>query len=320
MATFEGIQHIGQKVFSFLSAEDLMKCRLVCESWKIILENPKLWLQNLENIGQPKNISKKWLYFLEKAKESDIPKSRIVNLMILKYQKFMKLCRLKKMNKRLGSKFFHDNEIKINFPPIYQALHCKPEDLEVLKLVMEIDKRSFILPINIKNFWITPLMEAIIMNANLEVIKCLTSKLRNPFEEMNGTTILHIAIRKSNVEVCKFLVDQAPSPKVLCNTLLSPFKLAFSMENRMIIKCLALNSPMEDVRRTLLHALNDYKESRVPVENRKHHLLEKINFVGSLIPDLELSSTLHGCLKFPLTDSDFHEIHQPFTKIGKYEN
>ena len=54
MATFEGIQHIGEKVFSFLSAEDLLKCRLVCESWKIIVENPVFWLHKLENIGQPK--------------------------------------------------------------------------------------------------------------------------------------------------------------------------------------------------------------------------------------------------------------------------
>ena len=311
MATFEGIQHIGQKVFRFLSVEEHLKFRLVCESWKIIAENPIYWLQKLENIGQPKNISKKWLQLLEKAKESGISESKVANLMILKYHIFKKQC-----NKRLGF-YYRVNvkyEIQIDFPPIYQALYSKPEDLEVLKLLMDIDKRSFILPKECSpNFWITPLVEAINMDANTEVIKCLASKMSKHFREFNGTTVLHLAIRKSNVEVCKYFVEKAPkyvftkredSPWDNNHT---PLKLAFSMENLEIIKCLALNSPIEDVDGTLLNALCDYNRSKSPVGS-KQHLLEKINFMGSLLQDSELSLNLCDDINFPLTDSDIHTI------------
>ena len=260
MATFEGIQHIGQKVFSFLSVEEHLKFRLVCESWKVIAENPIFWLKKLEDIGQPKNISKKWLQLLEKAKESGISESKVVILMILKHQRFKKSC-----TKRLGF-YYRSNveyEIQIDFPPIYQALYSKPEDLEVLKLLMDIDKRSFVLPKECTpHFWITPLVEAVNMDANTEVIKCVASKMSNPFRAFNDTSILHLAIRKSNVEVCKYFVERAPK-KVFTEgeicTHQTPLELAFSMENLEIIKCLALNSPIEDVDWTLWNALREYQ-------------------------------------------------------------
>ena len=315
MATFEGIQHVGQKVFSFLSAEDLLKCRLVCESWKIILENPIFWLQKLENIGQPKNISKKWLQLLEKAKESGISESKVANLMILKYHIFKKQC-----NKRLGF-YYRVNvkyEIQIDFPPIYQALYSKPEDLEVLKLLMDIDKRSFRLQKECSpNFWITPLVEAINMDANTEVIKCLASKMSNPFGEFNGSTVLHLAIRKCNVEVCKYFVEKAPkyvfTKREDCpsDNNHTPLKLAFSMENLEIIKCLALNSPIEDVDWTLWNALREYNGSKAPVES-KQHLLEKINFMGILLQDSKLTLKLCDGINFPLTDPDIHEVVQEY--------
>ena len=308
MATFEGIQHIGHKVFSFLSVEEHLKFRLVCESWKIIAENPIYWLQKLENIGQPKNISKKWLQLLEKAKESGISESKVANLMILKYHIFKKQC-----NKRLGF-YYRVNvkyEIQIDFPPIYQALYSKPEDLEVLKLLMDIDKRSFILPKECSpHFWITPLVEAINMDANTEVIKCVASKMSNPFRAFNDASILHLAIRKSNVEVCKYFVERAPKKvftKGESGTHQTPLELAFSMENLEIIKCLALNSPIEHVDETLFKALFDYSKFKAPVKC-KQQLLEKINIMGSILQDSKLSLNLCDGLNFPLTDSDNHKI------------
>ena len=310
MATFEGIHHIGQKVFSFLSAEDLLKCRLVCESWKTILENPKLWLQNLENIGQPKNVSKKWIQLIEKAKESGIYESKIINLMILKCQKFMKPCQ-----ERLGFNFFHGHheikyEIKIDFPPIYQAIYCKPEDLEVLKLLMDIDRRSFLLPIKCsENFWITPLVDAININANIDVIKCLASKITNLFLELNGTDVLYLAICKNNAEACKFFVEKAPNFVFIEIPSQTLFQLAFSRDNFEIIKCVALKSKIERVDRIIWNALKTYRKFIAP-EKSKKHLLEKINFVGSLFQDSKLSLAFCGHLNFPLTDSQIHEIIQ----------
>ena len=308
MATFEGIQNIGRKVFSFLSVEENLNCRLVCESWKIIMENPLFWLHKLENIGQPKNISKKWLQLIEKAKESGISEPKIVNLMILKYRKFMTPC-----HKRLGINFFHGHEIKyeikIDFPPIYQAIYCKPEDLEVLKLLMDIDRRSFLLPIKCsENFWITPLVDAININANIDVIKCLASKITNLFQELNNTNVLYLAIRKNNAEACKFFVEKAPNFVFIEIPSQTLFQLAFSRDNFEIIKCVALKSKIERVDRIIWNALKTYRKSIAP-EKSKKHLLEKINFVGSLFQDSKLSLAFCGHLNFPLTDSQIHEIN-----------
>ena len=145
--------------------------------------------------------------------------------------------------------------------------------------------------------------------------------MSNPFRQFNGTTVLHLAIRKSNVEICKFFVEKAPKniftkreewPLDNYHTVYSsPLKLAFSMENFEIIKCLALNSPIEHVDGTLWNALCDYSGSKAPVENKKH-LLEKINFVGSLLQDSKLSLKLCACSNFPMTDSDIHEVVQEY--------
>ena len=313
MATFEGIQHIGEKVFSFLPRNEHLKCRLVCKSWKINLEkSPMVWLKKLEILGQPNKITKKWLQLVEKCRPFSIFESKIVNLMIQKYINYMK-----PLEERSGTYHGFQNlvsyEIPIEFPPIYQALYCKPENLDVLKCIMENDKRSYILPIQCPNsyLWITPLIEAINMNANTEVIKCLVSKISNPFQELNGTTVLHVAIRKNNVEACKILVEKDPKKVFTLDEILehfnTPFKLAFSGDNFDIIKCLALSAPVEQVDGYLWRALNDYRYSKAP-EKSKEHLLKKINFVGSLWKHSESDLKWCGRLNFPLTDSDIHEF------------
>ena len=46
MDTFEGFQHIGEKIFNCLTAQDLLNCRLTSKSWKNVLDNPTFWLKN----------------------------------------------------------------------------------------------------------------------------------------------------------------------------------------------------------------------------------------------------------------------------------
>ena len=61
MATFEGMPHITKIILSFLKREDLLNCRILCQSWKQILDNPKFWLKKLNSIGQPENVTEKWM-------------------------------------------------------------------------------------------------------------------------------------------------------------------------------------------------------------------------------------------------------------------
>ena len=132
---------------------------------------------------------------------------------------------------------------------------------------------------------------------------------------MNGTTVLHVAIRKNNVEACKILVEKAPKKVFTFGEMGDafnnpyPFKLAFSGDNFDIIKCLALSAPVKQVDGYLRHTLQDYSDSKTP-EKSKEHLLKKINFVGSLLQDSNLDLTSCGGLNFPLIDSDIHEFHK----------
>ena len=224
---------------------------------------------------------------------------------------------MKPLEERSGTYYGFQNlvryEIPIDFPPIYQALYCKSGNLDLLKCIMDTDKRSYILPIQCPNsiLWITPLIEAINMNVNTEVIKCLVSKISNPFQELNGTTVLHVAIRKNNVEACKRLVEKDPKKVFTLDEILehfnTPFKLAFSGDNFDIIKYFALSAPIEQVDKTFQDALYDYKYSKDP-EKSKTHLLEKINFLGSLLKDSKSEVKWCSRLHFPLTDSDIHEL------------
>ena len=74
MATFEGMPHITKIILSFLKREDLLNCRILCKSWKQILDNPKFWLKKLNAIGQPENVTEKWMNLIGQAEVSGFDK------------------------------------------------------------------------------------------------------------------------------------------------------------------------------------------------------------------------------------------------------
>ena len=58
---FSGIPFIGQKIFQVLPDEDLKRCRLVCKSWKGLIDDPTFWLKKLNTNGQTKEVHQEWL-------------------------------------------------------------------------------------------------------------------------------------------------------------------------------------------------------------------------------------------------------------------
>ena len=44
-----GLQHISEDIFKLLDKKDLLDCRLVTSSWKMILDQPKFWLEKLKS-------------------------------------------------------------------------------------------------------------------------------------------------------------------------------------------------------------------------------------------------------------------------------
>ena len=67
-----GLQHIAEKIFITLNYEDILSCRLVNKSSKLILENPMLWLRQ----GILKGLSKKnqgdWLNVIKLTKDTKL--------------------------------------------------------------------------------------------------------------------------------------------------------------------------------------------------------------------------------------------------------
>ena len=52
-ATFQKFMYVGEKVFSHLSIKDLVKLRLVCQTWNNILLGPSFWLKKMSKCKKP---------------------------------------------------------------------------------------------------------------------------------------------------------------------------------------------------------------------------------------------------------------------------
>ena len=78
VATFLGIPSIGQKIFQALPFnEDLQNCRLVCQSWKTLLEDPMFWLKKLYPKSHPiVDASKDWFDLIIKAQDYGVTKDK----------------------------------------------------------------------------------------------------------------------------------------------------------------------------------------------------------------------------------------------------
>ena len=234
MNTFEGIQHIGEKIFNYLTTQDLLKCRLASKSWKSILDNPIFWLKKLNSVGEhPKEIHNKWLNLIQSAKQCDIPLSKITYCLIIKYCKFIIHSREKwssKFNvKPSESEWIEVQKFALGLPPIYQALHTNFPDIEVIKLIGESDKtftdpvecpRNYILyftgyvlpPKSTSNviYYTNPLHESIKFGHDLEVLRYLVSKTENIMQALTEGTPITLAVKKDHLEAYKFFVEMMP--------------------------------------------------------------------------------------------------------------
>ena len=79
------IEHIVIRLFGNLKHKDILSCKLVCKSWDMILANPKYWLKKLKAIGQPADISQKWMNLLVKAETLQMSNRQIVKALEVSY-------------------------------------------------------------------------------------------------------------------------------------------------------------------------------------------------------------------------------------------
>ena len=86
---FENHPEIGEKIFSYLDLQTLIKCQFVCHDWKNVLENPYFWLKKLKDIGHPYEIDTAWKNLIDKSSEIGIPKSVFTKCLKMKYRDFI---------------------------------------------------------------------------------------------------------------------------------------------------------------------------------------------------------------------------------------
>ena len=234
MDTFEGIQHIGEHIFNYLPIQDILNCRLTGKSWKKILDNPTFWLNKLNSFGQhhPREIHNKWLTLIKFANQNEVPLSKITYCLIIKYCKFIIHSREKWIAKfKIKPSEFEWIEIQkfmLGLPPIYQALHTKSPDIEVIKLIGDSDETftntvecprkyklyyaGFILPHRSElNYFTSPLHESIKIGHDLDVLKYLLSKTK--IQDLTEGTPIDLAVKRDNLQAYKFLIDMIPEFK-----------------------------------------------------------------------------------------------------------
>ena len=222
-----GLNHIGENIFRYLHVLKLFQCRLVCQSWNYLLQNPMFWIKyksdlvkNNLHFEQWKWERDEWLKVvsnLNKAKScpdtfgkiAEKVGTEVLNSGALEYE--MSLSLSKRMNRIRY-------DIK-NFSPMHVASQygmVKLADFLVLidgsmnyKDLRYIDK-----DLKTKN-WIpmkTPI-EIAASRGQFAIVKKLFPEMNEPMKpSSSGWGLIHYASHNDRVEILKFLEAYIETP------------------------------------------------------------------------------------------------------------
>ena len=130
------IEHIVIRLFNNLKHKDILSCKLVCKSWDEILANPKYWLKKLKALGQPPDVSQKWMDLLVKADTLQMSNRQIVKALEVSYFQMTEY--------RLGytddDEYFNEvvSQLHVSRSPIVAA--AKLGLMDVMKLLAEMNE------------------------------------------------------------------------------------------------------------------------------------------------------------------------------------
>ena len=96
--TNPGLLHIGENIFQNLDYQSLVTCQNVCQTWKIILENPEFWIrtfivpkilprnattttEEIQNANHEISAAAEWKYLIKKTFASPL-KSNVLKVLI----------------------------------------------------------------------------------------------------------------------------------------------------------------------------------------------------------------------------------------------
>ena len=77
-----GYFHVTKKIFMLLDDQNLLACRLTCQSWKIQVDQPDYLIEKCKKKGQPKELYDSWIYLFQKIKKGTKIEKEVVQCLM----------------------------------------------------------------------------------------------------------------------------------------------------------------------------------------------------------------------------------------------
>ena len=298
---------IPEKIFDYLEPLDLLQCRLVHTSWKVILDNPNFWLKLLRKKGMLEPDIQTWKLILNESKNEDSIQTEFkLCLMKLAIDDLkISLYKLKFRNSSFSLKIKSENKISGNANPILIALlnknvvwmntmmkHSKSRNTALNCLGHSINVTNFISPQGLQGQdiwgvgWLTLL--DVLLEASFDK-KC-----------RGNDTIEAIAPILGEI------------PKAICHTW-SPIERAVMCNNFRGVKLLAGTADDTSLKDALRHAIICKKRMKICVYLIQHFSMRglSIDFIfQNAVPWLP-----QGMRLFPKRYGFFFDMHEGFTPM-----
>ena len=197
-----GFNLIVDLISSHLNPKGLAQCRLVCKTWRDLIDNHRTWM-----VFQLDHIKNQEKYFYDEKEPKTLKKKLSErfpewNTVIEQLSKKQNLRRLKEFVKHMWT-FFNDNRMSYHTNPLHDA--AAKSNLEFVQLLIDCK-----INLGMKNpCGSTPLHYAC-QQGNIEIVQLLIkySTIDDAYAKgSSARTIFHFAAENSDVQVLKLILD-----------------------------------------------------------------------------------------------------------------
>ena len=212
-----GYSHVTKKIFMLLDGQNLLACRLTCQSWKINVEQPDYLIEKCKKKGQPKELEESWIDLLQKIKKDTRIEKKVVQCLL----KWSIQCHLWS---HLPLDGFTPAHIAAQYGclGVVQFIWTKAEILNSLWMPHER------LPIHVAS-----------ANGHTEVVKFLGSKIDNlNILDHYGNAPIHYAASNGQLEIVEFIATKVENPNYVTHYGICPFMLAYRKNHYNVTKFL----------------------------------------------------------------------------------
>ena len=168
-------QIIFNKVLFELDDSDLLACRTINNSWKLLIDDPVIWLKKLRLIGQPISTNCEWKKLIQRCIQLQEPIKILTPCLMKQYFTNVNLTE-KRHGKGTEESKNKWRNVWLRYPPINCAVSLG--QLDVVKLICNFDSdynRRFSCEPASSNFFYVPLLTAIIKGFS-DIVQLMVTK------------------------------------------------------------------------------------------------------------------------------------------------